>query len=128
MSSTPPAYRQGETYWCEPDPQDTIGSEQAGNRIWLIVSQRTRNKCVVALPLSRHTEKAGPPFLIPVPSSEITVIDGSGAYDRVALTDQIRCLDKSRLSGQCGSVSRRALYSVLSGIDNMLGRSYVVPH
>jgi len=129
MQSAPqPLYRQGETYWCEPDPNDTVGSEQAGDRIWLIVSQSTRAKCIVGLPLSRHTDKAGPPFLIPIPSSEIKVIDGGPEMDRIALTDQIRCLDKSRLRKQSGSVTKRALYSIFSGIDRMMGRSYTIPH
>jgi mRNA-degrading endonuclease toxin of MazEF toxin-antitoxin module len=102
------------------------GSEQAGDRIWVIVSQRTRAKCVVALPLSRHIDKAILPFLVTVPASEITMVDGNPPINRVALTDQIRNLDKGRLRKQAGSVSKRALLSIFSGMDYMLGRQF--PH
>jgi len=126
MQSPPQLFRQGDTYWCEPDPQDTVGSEQKGDRIWLIVSLRSRGNGVVALPLSRHVEKATLPFLITVPSTEITTVDGTQPVDRVALTDQIRNLDKSRLRKKSGAVSRRALLAIFAGIDYMLGRHF--PH
>lgn len=115
-------------YWCEPDPADTLGSEQHGDRIWLIVSMRSRSRCVVALPLSRHTEKAIHPFLITVPASQITTVDGTAAIDRVALVDQIRSLDKSRLRKKSGEVTMRALFSVFNGIDYMLGRHFPSPN
>lgn len=74
MLNLPQTFKQGETYWCTPDPADTIGSEQQGDRIWVIVSLRTRSKVVVAVPLSRHIEKATAPFLVTVPAS------GTGGY------------------------------------------------
>ena len=75
--------KQRELYFCEPDPQDTIGSEQAGDRVWCIVSipQLRRGNCVVALPLSRHMEKAGA-HLIKVPLQEITVEGDDPNIDR----------------------------------------------
>jgi mRNA-degrading endonuclease toxin of MazEF toxin-antitoxin module len=89
--------KQGDLYWCEPDPEDTVGSEQEGDRIWVIVSipPLHRGNCVVELPLSRHTEKAVA-HLIQVPKAEITMVDNNPAINRVALTDQIRALDKTR--------------------------------
>ena len=129
MQSAQAVIKQGDTYWCDPDPQlvDTVGSEQTGEHIWLIVSIKSRGKCVVALPLSRHTEKATVPFLITIPASEITYVDGSPALDRVALTDQIRCLNKTRLGKQSGAISSRALRSVFIGLDNLFGRYYPNP-
>lgn len=128
MQNSPQTIRQGETYWCEPDPADTIGSEQHGDRIWLIVSLRTRFKVVVAVPLSRHTDKAVHPFLVTVPYSEITTVDGTTPVDRVALTDQMRTLDKSRLRKKSGEISKIALRSVLGGIDYMLGKASSQPN
>lgn len=125
-----PRYRQGELYWCDPDPKlvDTVGREQIGDHVWLIVSheRRQRGNLVVGIPLSRHVEKEDPglPFLIPVPASEITVLDGSESMNRIALTDQIRCLDKTRLRKQCGIISTRAVLSVLSGLDKLCGRQF----
>jgi mRNA-degrading endonuclease toxin of MazEF toxin-antitoxin module len=115
--------KQGEIFFCEPDPADTVGSEQEGDRPWVIVSipQLRRGNCVVGLPLSRHTEKAGGP-LIQVPSSEITMDGDDPNIDRVALTDQIRALDKRRFRRKIGHVSTRAVNSILLGLDYLFGR------
>jgi mRNA-degrading endonuclease toxin of MazEF toxin-antitoxin module len=115
---------QGDIYFCEPDPQDTVGSEQGGDRPWVIVSipQLRRGNCVVGLPLSRHTEKAVA-HLIKVPLQEITVEGTDPNIDRVALTDQIRCLDKSRFRRKFGHISKRALTSIFDlGLDRLFGR------
>lgn len=117
-------YNQGHLYWCEPDPKDTEGSEQQGDRVWVIVSTPRchRGKCVVGLPLSPHVDKAGS-HLIKVTANEITMEDGNPSIDRVALVDQIRALDKTRLRKKAGYVSQRAVFSILHGFDYMVGRS-----
>jgi mRNA-degrading endonuclease toxin of MazEF toxin-antitoxin module len=115
--------KQGDLYWCEPDPEDTVGSEQEGDRIWVIVSipPLHRGNCVVELPLSRHTEKAVA-HLIQVPKAEITMVDNNPAINRVALTDQIRALDKTRFRKKAGYVSRRALVSIINlGLGYLFG-------
>lgn len=131
MPSQQAAYNQGDLYWCDPDPQlvDTVGSEQQGDRPWLILSIPTliRGKCIVGLPLSRHTEKTGPPHLIVVPDAFITMVDGSPCITRVALTDQIRCLDKTRLRKKAGFITPRAVRSVLMGLDRLFGRQFPSP-
>ena len=129
MPNPQQTYKQGELYWCDPDPKlvDTVGSEQKGDRVWLIVSVEHlhRGNCVVALPASRHTEKGGiAPHLIEIPSSEITMVDGSPLMDRLALTDQIRCLNKTRLRKKAGYISRRAVFATLIGLDKLFGRVY----
>jgi mRNA-degrading endonuclease toxin of MazEF toxin-antitoxin module len=126
MPTAPTVIKQGETYWCEPDPKDTEGSEQKGDRVWLIisVSQLHRGNCVVALPFSRHIEKKAA-HLIQIPKNEITVEDGSTPIDRVALTDQIRTLDKTRLRKKAGYVSVRAINAVKLGLDYLFGNSPV---
>lgn len=114
---------QGDMYWCEPDPQDTVGSEQEGDRPWVIVSIASlhRGNCAVGLPLSRHVEKAVA-HLIKIPKTEITMVDGSPSMDRVALTDQIRALDKRRLRKKAGFVSVRAINAILHGLDYLFGK------
>lgn len=117
--------KQGELYFCEPDPQDTVGSEQEGDRPWVIVSipELRRGKCVVGLPLSRHMEKAGA-HLIKVPLQEITMDDKNDPnIDRVALTDQIRALDRLRFRRKLGHVSPRAVASILLGLDYLFGNA-----
>lgn len=80
-----------------------------------------RGNCVVGLPLSRHTEKAVA-HLIQVPVSEITMDGNDANINRVALTDQIRALDKRRLRRKLGHVSPRAVTSILLGLDYLFGR------
>ena len=122
------AINQGDVYWCEPDPKDTVGSEQEVDRPWMIVSipRFHRGNCVVGLPLSRHTEKALA-HLIKVPKQEITVQDGSPSIDRVALTDQIRALDKTRLRKKHGFVSTRAINAIKLGLDYLFGNQALPP-
>lgn len=123
MPTSPIVIKQGEFYFCEPDPKDTVGSEQEGDRPWVIVSAPRchRGNCVVGLPLSRHVEKAGA-HLIQIPLQEITMVGGATNINRVALTDQIRALDKRRLRQKLGWVSPRALNSILLGLDYLFGR------
>jgi mRNA-degrading endonuclease toxin of MazEF toxin-antitoxin module len=66
-------------------------------------------------------EKAGG-HLITVPKAEITMEDGNPAVDRVALTDQIRALDKTRFRKKAGFISIRAVHAVLLGLDYVFGR------
>jgi mRNA-degrading endonuclease toxin of MazEF toxin-antitoxin module len=115
--------RQGEIYFCEPDPKDTVGSEIEKDRPWMVVSipPLHRGNCVVALPLSRHTGKAVA-HLIQVPRQEITLDGDDESLDRVALTDQIRALDKTRFRRKMGHVSTRAVNSILLGLDYLFGR------
>jgi mRNA-degrading endonuclease toxin of MazEF toxin-antitoxin module len=65
-------------------------------------------------------EKAGS-HLIAIPRNEITMEDGNPAIDRVALTDQIRTLDKTRLRRKAGFVSVRAINSIKLGLDYLFG-------
>lgn len=115
--------KQGEIFFCEPDPQDIVGSEQEGDRPWVVVSISAlhRGNCVVGLPLSRHIEKAGG-HLIKVPLNEITMDGNDPNIDRVALTDQIRALDKRRFRRKLGHISTRAINSILLGLDYLFGR------
>ncbi len=116
--------KQRELYFCDPDPQDTVGSELSGDHVWCIVSTPPfhRGNCVVGLPLSRHTGKAMA-HLIKIPFQEITVDNAQDPnVDRVALTDQIRALNKTRLRRRFGHVSSRAITSIFLGLDYLFGR------
>jgi mRNA-degrading endonuclease toxin of MazEF toxin-antitoxin module len=124
MAISQSVIRQGEIFFCEPDPKDIVGSEQEGDRPWVVMSvpRCNRGNCVVGLPLSRHTEKAGA-HLIKIPSNEITLDDGTKDVDRVALTDQIRALDKRRFRRKFGHISERAITSIIElGLDYLFGR------
>ena len=118
-----PQINQGDLYWCEPDPKDTVGSEQEHDRPWVIVSiaRLQRGNCVVGLPLSKQVQKACA-HLVQIPKNEITMDGGIPPYDSVALVDQIRALDKTRLRRKTGRVSRRALNAIFLGLDYLFGR------
>lgn len=119
-------YNQGDLYFCDPDPgqQKTTGSEMKGDHVWVVVSIPAfhRGNCVVGIPMSRHMNKAVG-HLIKVPKEEMALNPGELVMDRVALTDQIRVLDKTRLRRQLGTVSTRAMTSIFDlGLDRLLGR------
>ena len=122
MPTFPLIVKQGEIYWCEPEPLDTVGSEQEKDRPWVIVSVSNlhRGNCVVGIPLSRQTDKSVA-HLIAIPKSELRFESGTAAYDCVALTDQIRALDKRRFRKKTGTMSAYGLDSVLLGVKRILG-------
>ena len=121
-SPVPTIVKTGDVYWCEPDPEDTVGSEQGKDRLWVIVSLTAlhRGNCVVGVPLTRNTTKAVA-HLIKIPASHLTLDGKTPPYDSVALTDQIRALDKTRLRRRGGSISQNGLDSILLGLQRLFG-------
>ena len=121
-------YNQGDIYFCDPDPQvkDTVGVEHKGDHVWVIVSVARchRRLAVVGLPLSRHLNKAGG-HLTQIPSSVINYDKGEDKLNRVALTDQIRVLDKTRLRRKLGTVSKQGMSAVFQGLDALFGRDVI---
>ncbi len=115
--------QQRDLYWCMPNPTDTVGSEQSRDRIWTVVStsRAHRGNCVVGIPLSTQTHKAQG-HLILVPKSEFNPENGYVPTDCVALTDQIRALDKTRFRKRAGVLSVRSFSAILLGLDRVLGR------
>ena len=119
---TPSIVKTGELYWCEPDPADTVGSEIEKDRIWVIVSQSHlhRGKCVVAVPLTKNLAIACA-HLIQIPKGEL-LGDGKTTFlDSVAVTDQIRCLDKTRFRKKAGHISPRGLNAIKLGLERLFG-------
>jgi mRNA interferase MazF len=114
--------KRGEIYWCEPDPSDTVGSEIEKDRPWIIVSVEHlhRGNCVVGIPVSRQDNKALA-HLIKTPKGLFKTEAGVTAFDGVALTDQIRCLDKRRLRKKFGTITDEGLDGVLLGLQRYLG-------
>jgi len=114
---------QREMYWCEPEPKDTMGSEEKFDHIWVIVSDArfNRGKCVVGVPLTSNLDK-GVAHLVAIPKTEVQMDGGKPSIDSVALTDQIRALDKTRCRRKAGMISVRGLEAILLGLDRLFGR------
>jgi mRNA interferase MazF len=87
---------RGDIWWINLDP--TIGREIKKRRPCVVVSanaiNRTRSTPIV-VPLSSSPETA-PPIVLPIPSA---------GENSVAVTDQIRAVDKSRFVSKAGSIS-----------------------
>jgi mRNA interferase MazF len=102
---------RGEVYWVNLDP--TVGSEIRKRRPCVLVGATPVNQArrtVVVVPLS-SAGRARPPLAVPVQCLEQTVI---------AVCDQIRAVDKSRLLSLAGRLSRDDLAKVEDGLRTVL--------
>lgn len=112
--------KTGEIYWCEPDPIDTVGSEIEKDRMWVIVSATFlhRGNCVVGVPLTSNLDKACS-HLVQIPKSELVLDGKTPAINSVALTDQIRALDKTRFRRKAGHITRDGLHAIQLGLARL---------
>lgn len=110
---------QGDMFWAQ-DP-NAVGSEQAKDRLWVVMSRRSLNgnNTVLVVPVTTKTEKADkyPAFCIRLPAQEQIPIPGQTAsIHRVALCHQVRVFDKSRLREKWGKLSLSAIAAVQLGL------------
>ncbi len=117
MPSPPPAPQpqatiaRGSIWWVELDP--TRGSEIRKTRPAAVLSADALNRVrrtVIVVPLSTGPTQR-PPVLVAVPSAG----DGS-----VAACDQLRAVDRSRLTRASGTLSRDDLQAIEAGIRAVL--------
>ena len=107
--------KRGEIYRADLDP--VVGSEQGGVRPVVIIQNDTGNlhspTVIVAAITTRH-KKPGLPIHVPISAEE------SGLkQDSVVLTEQVRTLEKSRLSRRLGTLTPEAM----KRLDHALGLS-----
>ena len=98
-----PSIKRGEVYWVTLDP--TIGSEIRKTRPALIISPDDMNAALPRVMIAPLTSKGQPLGCRP----ELT-FDGKPAR---ILLDQIRTIDKQRLSGKLGEIELNVWHSVL---------------
>ena len=98
-----PSIKRGEVYWVTLDP--TIGSEIRKTRPALIISPDDMNAALPRVIIAPLTSKGQPLGCRP----ELT-FDGKPAR---ILLDQIRTIDKQRLSGKLGEIELGVWHSVL---------------
>jgi mRNA interferase MazF len=97
------AVRRGEVYWINLDP--TVGTEIKKTRPALVVSPDDMNAVLPRVIVAPITSKGQPLGCRPE-----TVLDGRPAW---ILLDQIRCVDKARLTGKLGDVDLAVWHNVL---------------
>ena len=120
-------FRQGDIYWVEIRPEHAVGSEQNKRRPWVIASRTELNhgRTVVAVPLTSKLNKKRPHCIV-IP--ERYMVRDQGCTDRlsdsVALSDQIRTLDKTRLRQKIGHLSQTATIGLVeTGLAYLFGIS-----
>jgi len=107
--------KRGEIYLADLDP--VVGSEQGGIRPVLIIQNDIGNlhsPTVIVAAMTTSARKGALPIHVPVTPDE------SGLRrDSVVLTEQVRTLEKSRLTRYLGALSPEAM----KRIDHALGLS-----
>jgi len=107
--------RRGEIYRADLDP--VVGSEQGGIRPVVIIQNDTGNlhsPTVIVAAITTRNKKPGLPIHVPISAQE------SGLkHDSIVLTEQVRTLEKSRLTRYLGMLSPEAMRR----LDRALGLS-----
>jgi len=107
--------QRGDIFWANLDP--TIGVEIKKARPVVVVSNNVinqRSQLVIVVPLTTNIERLSPSHVL-IPRGE-----GGLEQDSKALTEQIRAMDKLRLTGKVGSLSERFLRLVEQALRNSL--------
>ena len=103
--------RRGEVWWVELDP--TRGAEIRKRRPAIVLTANALNRArrtVVVVPLSTG----------PAPRSPIELATPSAGAGSVAVCDQVRTVDKGRLTERAGALSAADLRAVEGGLRAML--------
>jgi len=107
--------QRGDIFWANLDP--TIGVEIKKVRPVIVVSNNAinqRSQLVIIVPLTTNVERLSPSHVL-IPRGE-----GGLNQDSKALTEQIRAMDKQRLTGKIGALSERFLRLIEQAICNSL--------
>ena len=107
----PIVVRRGDIWWVSLDP--TRGSEIRKTRPAVVMTANALNRArrtVVVVPLSSGPEPR-PPIIVPTPSA---------GPNSVAVCDQLRAVDKRRLTHLSGRVSTADLRILEEGIRQIL--------
>ena len=111
--------KRGDIYRADLDP--VIGSEQGGVRPVLIIQNDTGNlhsPTVIVAAITSRCKKAQMPVHV-----LITAEESGLPADSVVLTEQVRTLEKSRLSRYLGHLAEGAMARIDAALDRSLGRA-----
>ena len=110
---TPPiTVRRGDVWWVDLDP--TRRSEIRKARPAVVLTGDALNR-------ARRTVVVVPLFTGPTPRPPIVVATASAGAGSVAVCDQVRAVDKSRLSRCVGQLAMADLRAVEDGLRVVLG-------
>lgn len=113
--------QRGDVHWVNIPKSHTKGHEQYKRRPFLVVSNNAIHHLdlVIGVPLSFQTQKKNRQYHIQVLATDIAMDPGStlDPGDRIALTEQVRCLSIERLEPKRQArVSDTAVYAVEAGL------------
>ena len=107
---------RGEIYIADLDP--VVGSEQGGERPVLVIQNNLGNKhspTVIVLAItSRFHKKRNLPTHVPIESGDLS-------KNSIALAEQVRTIDKSRLIHYVGRASRETMDFVDNALKVSMG-------
>jgi len=106
---------RGDIVWANLDP--VIGSEQAGTRPVLVISQdifNERSGTVIALAITSQPQRAGFPLTFELSSTKLPKI----SWIKIS---QIRTLSVERIARKAGRVSPEDLAEILEGLNEIIG-------
>lgn len=108
--------KRGEIYIADLDP--VVGSEQGGERPVLIIQNNLGNKhsptVIVMAITSRIQKNRYLPTHIPIESSELSM-------NSIALAEQVRTIDKSRLVCYVGRIDKESMKAVDQALKISIG-------
>ena len=111
--------KRGDIYRANLDP--VVGSEQGGVRPVVIIQNNRGNLHSHTVIVAAVTTSRKKPFL-PV-HVRITAEESGLPADSVVLTEQVRTLEKSRLSRYLGHLAEGAMARIDAALDRSLGRA-----
>ena len=110
-----PLIQRGDVFWANLDP--TIGVEIQKTRPVVVMSNdviNQRSQLVIVVPLTTNVTRLSPSHVL-IPRGE-----GGLTEDSKALTEQIRAMDKQRLTTRIGILSPRFMRLIEQAIRNSL--------
>jgi mRNA interferase MazF len=96
--------------------QQNQGSEQSGTRPCIIVSNDISNcysSIAIMIPLSTKKDKKSLPQHVTLKKQNYSFL----AKDSIALTEQIRVIDKGRLIDKIGEVTEQDYYKIIKSLN-----------
>lgn len=111
--------KRGDIYRADLDP--VVGSEQGGVRPVLIIQNDTGNlysPTVIVAAITGRPKKTHMPVHV-----HITAEESGLPADSVVLTEQVRTLEKSRLTKYLGHLPDAAMVRIDAALDRSLGRA-----